>query len=37
MEDLVESYIKKSGVREYYKEMYLTDIEKKWKLRRKKN
>ena len=30
MEDLVEAYIKKSGVREYYKEMYLTDIEKKW-------
>lgn len=30
MEDLVESYIKKSGVREYYKEMYLTDIEEKW-------
>lgn len=30
MEDLVESYIKKTGVKEYYKEMYLTDIEKKW-------
>lgn len=30
MEDLVESYIKKAGVKEYYKEMYLTDIEKKW-------
>lgn len=30
MEDLVEAYIKKSGVKEYYKEMYLTDIEKKW-------
>lgn len=29
MEDLVESYIQKTGV-EYYKEMYLTDIEKKW-------
>lgn len=29
MEDLVESYIKKTGV-EYYKEMYLADIEKKW-------
>lgn len=29
MEDLVESYIKQSGV-EYYKEMYLQDIEKKW-------
>ena len=30
MEDLVEFYIKKSNVKEYYKEMYLTDIEKKW-------
>lgn len=30
MEDLVEAYIKKSGVKEYYKEMYLTDIEEKW-------
>jgi len=29
MENLVERYLKKSGV-EYYKEMYLTDIEKKW-------
>jgi len=29
MEDLVEGYIKKSGA-EYYKEMYLTDIERKW-------
>lgn len=29
MEDLVESYLKKSGV-EYYKEMYLTEIESKW-------
>lgn len=29
MEDLVEEYLKKSGV-EYYKEMYLQDIEKKW-------
>ena len=29
MEDLVEEFIKKSGV-EYYKEMYLTDIERKW-------
>lgn len=29
MEDLVESFIKKTGA-EYYKEMYLTDIEKKW-------
>jgi type II restriction enzyme len=32
MEDLVETYIKKSGVKEYYKEMYLTDIEKKWNI-----
>lgn len=32
MEDLVENYIKKSGVKEYYKEMYLTDIEKKWNI-----
>lgn len=32
MEDLVESYIKKSGSKEYYKEMYLTDIEKKWNI-----
>lgn len=31
MEDLVESYLKKEQV-EYYKEMYLTDIEKKWKI-----
>lgn len=30
MEDLVEVYIKKSGIKEYYKEMYLTDIEKRW-------
>ncbi len=29
MEDLVEKYIKKTDA-EYYKEMYLTDIEKKW-------
>lgn len=29
MEDLVEGFIKKAGV-EYYKEMYLTDIEHKW-------
>lgn len=31
MEDLVESYLKKARV-EYYKEMYLTEIESKWKL-----
>lgn len=29
MEDLVENYLKKSHV-EYYKEMYLTEIEEKW-------
>lgn len=29
MEDLVESHLKKAGV-EYYKEMYLTEIEEKW-------
>ena len=29
MEDLVEGFIKKTGA-EYYKEMYLTDIENKW-------
>ncbi len=29
MEDLVEGFIKKTGV-EYYKEMYLTEIESKW-------
>lgn len=29
MEDLVESYLRKAGV-EYYKEMYLTEIESKW-------
>lgn len=29
MEDLVESFLKKSGVK-YFKEMYLSDIEKKW-------
>ena len=31
MENLVESYSKKSNV-EYYKEMYLTEIEKKWNI-----
>jgi len=31
MEDLVESFIKERGA-EYYKEMYLSDIEKKWSL-----
>lgn len=29
MEDLVESYLKKANV-EYYKEIYLTEIERKW-------
>jgi len=29
MEDLVEGFIKKTGV-EYYKEMYLTEIEQRW-------
>ena len=29
MEDLVEGFIKQTGI-EYYKEMYLTDIERKW-------
>lgn len=29
MEDIVEGHIKETGV-EYYKEMYLSDIEKKW-------
>ena len=31
MEDLVENYLKKSGVK-YYKEMYLTEIESKWNI-----
>ncbi len=31
MEDLVESYLKKAHV-EYYKEMYLTEIESKWNI-----
>jgi type II restriction enzyme len=31
MEDLVESYIKKSS-REYHKEMYLSEVEKLWKI-----
>ena len=30
MEDLVESFIQKSSVSEYYKEMYLTKIEEMW-------
>ena len=32
MEDLVESYIKKSNIKEYYKEMCLSDIEDKWNI-----
>ena len=31
MEDLVESYIRESGL-EYYKEMYVSDIERRWGL-----
>ncbi|MCF0110800.1 MAG: type II restriction endonuclease [Erysipelotrichaceae bacterium] len=31
MEDLVESFLKKANV-EYYKEMYLSEIESKWKI-----
>ena len=30
MENLVENFIKKVGVKEYYKELYLTEIEEKW-------
>lgn len=32
MENLVEGYIKKARIKEYYKEMYLKDIENKWGL-----
>lgn len=32
MEDLVEDFLIKSGVEEYYKEMYLSEVEKKWGL-----
>ena len=32
MENLVENYLKKSSVREYYREMYRSDIEKKWNI-----
>ena len=32
MEDLVESHIKKAGFKEYYKEMYLNEIEEEWGL-----
>ncbi|MCR4818904.1 MAG: type II restriction endonuclease [Fretibacterium sp.] len=31
MEGLVEAYLKKSGV-EYYREMYLSEIEQKWNI-----
>lgn len=31
MEDLIEGYLKSEGV-EYYKEMYLNDIEEKWRI-----
>ena len=30
MENLVEKYIQKSGAKEYYKEMYLTEVEQMW-------
>lgn len=30
MENLVEDFLKKSNVKEYYKEMYLSEIEKRW-------
>mgnify|MGYP001065821688 CR=1 FL=1 len=30
MENLVEDFIKKSKVKEYYKEMYISEIESKW-------
>lgn len=32
MENLVEEYIKKANIKEYYKEMYIKDIEEKWNL-----
>lgn len=32
MEDLVEEFIKASNAKEYYKEMYLADIESKWNI-----
>ncbi|UYZ38000.1 type II restriction endonuclease [Clostridium beijerinckii] len=32
MEDLVEGYIQKGGITDYYKEMYLSDVEKKWNI-----
>lgn len=32
MEDLVEGYIKKEGIKEYSKEMYLSEVENKWNI-----
>ena len=32
MENLVKDFIKKSKVKEYYKEMYLSEIEKRWNI-----
>ena len=32
MENLVESYLIASGVKEYYKEMYISEIQKKWSI-----
>jgi type II restriction enzyme len=32
MENLVESYLKRSNIKEYYKEMYRSEIEKKWNI-----
>lgn len=32
MENLVESYIRKAGIKECYKEMYISEIENKWNL-----
>ncbi|TWH83628.1 type II restriction enzyme [Sedimentibacter saalensis] len=32
MENLIEEFLKRSHVNEYYKEMYLSDIEKKWNI-----
>jgi len=32
MENLVESYIKKSKVNEYYREMYISQVENKWNI-----
>lgn len=32
MENIIENHIKQSNVNEYYKEIYLSEIEEKWKL-----